>query len=92
MRDPKAPGRAYLVTETGDQFIGIALRFASAPGKQGNTVGRYLCADLACSLYARGRKQTLLGDGPDDGVPFEEKIARIRANLDAFVASVVLGA
>ncbi|QKG19041.1 hypothetical protein ACTIVE_0677 [Actinomadura verrucosospora] len=58
-------------------------------GKQGNTVGRYLCADLACSLYVRGRKQTLLGDGRDDGVPLEEKVARIRTNLDAFLASVV---
>lgn len=123
-RDPKAPDRAYLVAETGGRLTGIALRFASAPGKargfnstsmcsfcqtvhtgggvslmsarrggeagkQGNTVGQYLCTDLACSLYVRGRKQTLLGDGHDDGVPLEEKVARIRANLDAFVASVV---
>jgi hypothetical protein len=123
-RDPKAPDRAYLVAETGDRLTGIALRFASAPGKargfdstslcslchtvhtgggvalmsarrsgeagkQGNTVGRYLCADLACSLYVRGRKQTLLGDAHDDGVPLGEKVARIRANLDAFVTSVV---
>ncbi|TDD29167.1 FBP domain-containing protein [Actinomadura sp. KC06] len=121
-RDPKAPDRAYLVTETGP--TGIALRLASAPGKargfnstslcsfcqtvhtgggvalmsarrsgeagkQGNTVGRYLCADLACSLYVRGKKQTLLGDGHDDGVPLEEKVARIKAKLNAFVASVV---
>ncbi|MGI5170642.1 FBP domain-containing protein [Spirillospora sp. CA-253888] len=123
-RDPKAPDRAYLVAETGDRLTGIALRYASAPGKargfnstslcsfcqtahtgggvalmsarrsgeagkRGNTVGQYLCADLACSLYVRGRKQTLLGGRHDDGVPLEEKVARIKANLDAFVASVI---
>ncbi|MFD0856793.1 FBP domain-containing protein [Actinomadura adrarensis] len=71
---------------------GVALlsaRRSGEAGKQGNTVGRYLCADLACSLYVRGRKQTPLGSGQDDGVPLEEKVVRIRANLDAFVASVV---
>ncbi|MCP2339727.1 FBP domain-containing protein [Actinomadura rupiterrae] len=123
-RDPKAPDRAYLVTETGDRLTGIALRFASAPGKargfnstslcsfchtvhtgggvalmgarrsgeagkQGNTVGQYLCADLACSLYVRGKKQTLLGDAHDDGIPVEDKVSRVRTNLDAFVASVL---
>jgi FBP C-terminal treble-clef zinc-finger len=125
-RDPRAPGRAYLVAETGDRLTGIALRLASAPGrargfnstslcsfcqtahtgggvalmsarrggeagKQGNTVGQYLCADLACSLYVRGKKQTLLGDGHETGVPLETKLARIRANLDVFVASVTAG-
>ncbi|MFD0902979.1 FBP domain-containing protein [Actinomadura sediminis] len=123
-RDPKAPDRAYLITETSERLTGIALRIASAPGKargfnstnlcsfcqtvhlgggialmsarrggeagkQGNTVGRYLCADLACSLYVRGKKQTLLGDGHGDGVPLEEKVSRIRTNLDAFLAAVV---
>ncbi|WP_030176962.1 FBP domain-containing protein [Spirillospora albida] len=123
-RDPKAPDRAYLVAERGDGLIGIALRFASAPGrargfnstsmcsfcqtvhtgggvallgarrggeagKQGNSVGQYLCADLACSLYVRGRKQTLLGDGHDDGVPLADRVERLRTNLDAFIASVI---
>ncbi|MEV5569708.1 FBP domain-containing protein [Spirillospora sp. NPDC052269] len=123
-RDPKAPDRAYLVTETADRLVGIALRYASAPGKargfnstslcsfcqtvhtgggvalmsarrageagkQGNTVGQYLCADLACSLYVRGKKQTLLGDAHDDGIPLEQKTTRIMTNLNAFIALVV---
>ncbi|MFC9975791.1 FBP domain-containing protein [Spirillospora sp. NPDC127200] len=123
-RDPKAPDRAYLIAETGDRLTGIALRYASAPGKargfnstslcsfcqtahtgggvalmsarrsgeagkRGNTVGQYLCADLACSLYLRGKKQTLLGRAHDDGIPLEEKVARVKANLDAFVTSVI---
>jgi hypothetical protein len=40
-------------------------------------------------LYATPSiKQTLLGNPRDDGVPLEEKVARIRAKLDYFVASV----
>ncbi|WP_449061964.1 FBP domain-containing protein [Planomonospora algeriensis] len=26
-------------------------------GRQGDSVGQYLCTGLACSLYTRGRKQ-----------------------------------
>ncbi|WP_433155109.1 FBP domain-containing protein [Actinomadura nitritigenes] len=86
-RDPKAPDRAYLIAEKDDRLTGVARRSGDA-GKQGNTVGRYLCADLACSLYVRGMKQTLMGDGHDDGVPLEEKVARIKTNLDAFITSI----
>ena len=43
---------------------GVALFAAprvGAAGRQGNTVGAYMCADLACSLYVRDKKQTELG-------------------------------
>ncbi|MEW2353158.1 FBP domain-containing protein [Spirillospora sp. NPDC029432] len=100
LRLASAPGRARgfnssslcSVCQTVHTGGGVALmsaRRSGEAGKQGNTVGRYLCADLACSLYVRGKKQTLLGNGRDDGFPLEEKVARIKANLDAFVASVV---
>ncbi|MBF8192729.1 FBP domain-containing protein [Nonomuraea sp. K274] len=70
---------------------GVALFAASragAAGRQGNTVGAYMCADLDCSLYVRGKKQTELG------VRFEslsvaERIARAAANLDAFLDRVL---
>src|SRR5690349_6301305 len=29
---------------------------AGAPGRNGNSVGEYLCSDLACSLYLRGKR------------------------------------
>jgi hypothetical protein len=30
---------------------------AGAAGRNGNSLGEYLCADLACSLYLRGKRQ-----------------------------------
>ncbi|MEV4373244.1 MULTISPECIES: FBP domain-containing protein [unclassified Nonomuraea] len=73
---------------------GVALFTAArvgAAGRQGNTVGAYMCADLACSLYVRGRKETELG------VRFEslsvaERVARTAVNLDAFLDKILDGA
>ena len=39
--------------EANDVLLFAAPR-AGAAGRQGNTVGTYICADLDCSLYARG--------------------------------------
>jgi hypothetical protein len=74
---------------TGGGVALMSARRSGEAGKQGNTVGRYLCTDLACSLYVRGRKQTLMGDAHDDSVPLEEKVARITTNLDGFIASII---
>ena len=41
----------------------VAQRTGKA-GQQGNTVGTYVCSDLACSLYMRGKKPVVgLGEG-----------------------------
>ena len=84
-RDPKAPLRGYLVAETEEAVVGIAVRAAESrmssrtaamcllcqtaqpgdavslftarrvgeAGRNGNTVGTYICADLGCSRRAR---------------------------------------
>jgi hypothetical protein len=70
---------------------GVALmvaRRAGKAGQQGNTVGTYLCADLACSLYLRGKKDAGAGARLHESITLEEKIQRTVANLDAFVARV----
>ncbi|MER5355369.1 FBP domain-containing protein [Kitasatospora sp. NPDC002551] len=70
---------------------GVALltaRRAGAAGREGNTVGTYLCADLACSLYVRGRKNSASVTRPNESLPVEEQIARTVANLDAFLTEV----
>ncbi|MFF3748866.1 FBP domain-containing protein [Streptomyces sp. NPDC002018] len=54
-------------------------------GRQGNAVGIYMCADLACSLYVRGRRKSLLGRRLEESLTLEEQIARTRANLDRFL-------
>ncbi|MEE6262288.1 FBP domain-containing protein [Plantactinospora sonchi] len=65
---------------------------AGAAGRQGNTVGEYLCTDLACSLYLRGKRQpkTRLVRR-EETLTLEERIGRTMTNLNAFVNRVVAG-
>lgn len=58
-------------------------------GQQGNSVGTYLCTDLACSLYLRGKKPVVgLGGRFRERLTLQEKVDRTMANLAAFVAKV----
>lgn len=73
---------------------GVSLQVAprvGAAGRQGNTVGVYMCADLACPLYVRGRKTPDLGSRYQESLTVEEQIARLRANLGAFLDKVLDG-
>ncbi|MEU3018641.1 MULTISPECIES: FBP domain-containing protein [unclassified Nocardiopsis] len=118
--DPKAPGRAYLVVDSGEHPLGIALRLPtgnrkanffksmtcsfcltvhpaggvrlfSAPkpgraGRQGDTVGLYVCADLACPLYVRGKRESALIQ-PAETITREERVQRLRLNVHRFASS-----
>ncbi|BCN43133.1 FBP domain-containing protein [Rhodococcus hoagii] len=67
---------------------GIALMTANKvgeSGRAGNSVGIYMCIDLACPLYARGRKKPALGSRYREDLSPEEKTERVRVNIDAFV-------
>ncbi|WP_406859086.1 FBP domain-containing protein [Streptomyces sp. HUAS MG47] len=67
----------------------LAAPLAGAKGREGNTVGMYFCADLACSLYVRGKRQPKLRAGrPVETLTADEKAARAMDNLHAFVAKV----
>ncbi|MFB7383659.1 FBP domain-containing protein [Kitasatospora purpeofusca] len=74
-----------VTTHTGGVSLLVAPRAGKA-GKQGNSVGAYMCADLACSLYVRGKKE--VGTKLHESLTLEEKIERTVANLAAFVAKV----
>jgi hypothetical protein len=76
-----------LTTRTGGGVVLMSARRTGPAGRGGNSVGQYLCSDLACSLYIRGRKQSA-GGTIDESLSREEKIARVLANLDAFLARV----
>lgn len=70
---------------------GVALLVAPKAGKagqRGNSVGEQMCADLGCSLYVRGKR---LASGPIvyETLSVEERVARLRTNLDAFLARVM---
>ncbi|MEL4506033.1 FBP domain-containing protein [Luteococcus sp. H138] len=79
----------YTFHSSGDVVLMGAKR-AGARGRDGNTVGASMCADLACSLYARKLKQPRRVQ-PQETLDVDARIARLRLNLDKFVARVVDG-
>ncbi|MBP2330319.1 hypothetical protein JOF56_010704 [Kibdelosporangium banguiense] len=118
--DPGAPDRAYLVTESGNGLVGVALRRATPRaghvkrsmcslcltthpgdgvslmtarkagknGQQGNSVGAYICSDLACSLYLRGKKDAGPGARFHESLTVDMQVERTMANLTGFLAKV----
>ncbi|GAA2532568.1 FBP domain-containing protein [Streptomyces levis] len=76
-----------MTTHTGGVSLMVAAKQGKA-GQQGNTVGAYICSDLACSLYLRGKKDLGTGAQLHETLTLEEKIQRTTANLAAFIARV----
>jgi hypothetical protein len=77
-----------LTSHSGGVTLMVAQRTGRA-GQQGNTVGEYLCTDLACSLYVRGKKAVRgLGGRTPEHLTLEEQADRMMANLTAFVDRV----
>ena len=79
-----------LTTHSASDMAMLVAPLAGASGRRGNTVGNYVCADLACSLYVRGLKRPNRAQ-PHETLPVEAKVERLRANLAAFVRRVVAG-
>jgi hypothetical protein len=118
-RDPRAPGRAFLVAPHRGDAVGLALRApqdvgrrqgssicaicwavrpsvevdlfvaprAGAAGRSGNTVGTYVCADLACSANVRGLRKLELPQG--ESLPVPQRIERLQRRLEAFIERAV---
>jgi len=76
-----------LTVRSGGVALLVAPR-AGRAGQRGHSTGLPMCADLACSLYVRGR---LAASGPvvHETLTVEEKVDRLRGNLDAFVGRVL---
>jgi hypothetical protein len=118
-RDPKAPLRGYLVVETEERPLGIAVRAADTrmsrrttamcllcqtaqsgdavslfaakrtgeAGRNGNTVGTYMCADLGCARRVRTEIPPSLQDrNPAEVVA--ERAAELRERVREFVDAV----
>ncbi|MFE7957395.1 FBP domain-containing protein [Streptomyces sp. NPDC057413] len=66
----------------------MTARKAGAAGREGNSVGLYMCTDLACSLYVRGKKMPAGGTRFEESLTQEEQIARITDRLFAFLDSL----
>ncbi|RSM71576.1 FBP domain-containing protein [Kibdelosporangium aridum] len=70
---------------------GVALmtaRKAGKSGQNGNSAGAYMCSDLACSLYLRGKKDAGPGARLHESLTLDMQVERTVANLAAFVAKV----
>lgn len=65
----------------------FAARRVGAAGKQGNTVGTYVCADLACGLYLRGKRRPAVHN-PVERAPLAERVERMLANVARFLDEV----
>ncbi|MET9122313.1 FBP domain-containing protein [Streptomyces sp. NPDC004528] len=76
-----------LTTHTGGVSLMVAPRAGKA-GQQGNSVGAYICSDLACSLYVRGKKDAGVGARLQESLTLEEKVRRTVSHLAAFIDKV----
>ncbi|MET7598113.1 FBP domain-containing protein [Streptomyces sp. NPDC005496] len=77
-----------LTTHPGSGVSLMTARKAGAAGRDGNSVGIYMCTDLACSLYVRGKKAPEPGGRFEETLTLEEQIARTVGNLSAFLAKL----
>ncbi|NGO76031.1 FBP domain-containing protein [Streptomyces sp. YC504] len=91
---PRIAGHAHrsmcsicLTTKDGGVSLMVAPRAGKA-GKQGDSVGVYVCTDLDCSLYTRGIKRVEGVLKMTETLTVDEKIARTVANVEAFLAKV----
>ena len=66
----------------------MSARKSGESGRRGNTVGTYMCGDLACSLYARRIKTPALGNQYREDTPVEDRVERVVTNMDAFIRRV----
>jgi hypothetical protein len=78
-----------LTVHSGNGVALLTAPKAGAAGREGNSVGAYMCTDLACSLYVRGRKTPSGAGGRiQETLTLEEQLDRLRGNLAGFVAKV----
>jgi hypothetical protein len=77
-----------LTTRTGGGVVLMTARRIGEAGRQGNSVGQYLCSDLQCSLFARGIKRSANGHDLDESIDLRGRIARANVNLHSFLNRV----
>ncbi|OLF14783.1 FBP domain-containing protein [Actinophytocola xanthii] len=66
----------------------VALMTARKARQRENSVGAYMCSDLACSLYLRGKKDAGPGSRIHESLTLPDQIERTTANLAAFLTKV----
>jgi len=77
-----------LTTHSGGGVALMTARKAGKSGQLGNSVGVYLCADLACSLYLRGKKSAGPGSRFHESLTLGEQVDRMVGHVVAFLDRV----
>lgn len=80
-----------LTTHSGDGVSLMTARKAGKQGQLGNSVGVYVCADLACSLYLRGKKSAGPGSRVRESMTVDEQVERMVSHVAAFLTRVTTG-
>ncbi|KRF36201.1 FBP domain-containing protein [Nocardioides sp. Soil805] len=75
-----------ITVQSGGVSLMVAPR-AGKSGQQGNSVGTYICSDLSCSHYVRGKRQTGT-PGMHETLTVEQRVERLVDNLQSFVRRV----
>ncbi|MFH5209541.1 FBP domain-containing protein [Antrihabitans sp. NCIMB 15449] len=75
-----------LTTHSGGGVALLTAHKAGESGRRGNSIGTYMCTDLACPLYARGKKKPSMGTRYKEDLTPAEKAERVQTNIGAFVA------
>ncbi|WP_300677567.1 FBP domain-containing protein [Nocardioides sp.] len=87
---PPGPRRSMCSICLSQHSGGVSLLVAPRAGKagrQGNTLGTYLCSDLRCSLYVRGLLKTEISTVRET-LSTEQRVERLVRNLADFVNRV----
>ncbi|MEU9363038.1 FBP domain-containing protein [Streptomyces sp. NPDC048301] len=74
-----------LTTHPGSGVSLMTARKRGQAGRDGNSVGIYLCTDLDCSLYVRGKKTPAPGGRFEESLTVEQQIDRTRGKLAGFL-------
>jgi hypothetical protein len=74
-----------LTTHSGGRVSLVTAKKARQTRKDDDSVGEYMCTDLACSLYVRGKKQPEHGERLEESLTVEEQAERVRAKLNVFL-------
>jgi hypothetical protein len=77
-----------ITAHSGGSVALTVARKAGAAGRKGDSTGIYICRDLACSLYVRGKKVSGAASLRET-LPLEATVERLRRNLDQFVDRVL---
>ncbi|MDD7938763.1 FBP domain-containing protein [Actinomycetospora lutea] len=75
-------------THTDGEVTLVTAARAGSAGREGNSVGTYVCTDLACPATTRLERKPSASVTPDLGLPVEERVAGLRVRVDGFLAAV----